>query len=291
MDNATAGPSEWCLGFAGIDRNPVVILTRFLGLAQTPGTDACSHPGGGGRSAESFGVEPGSNLNAGQEASPDCSWLTSRRFALLLVVLVLVDYGAVILGWKSFFFRDFGYFGYPLAHYHRECFWRGELPLWNPLSCNGLPFLAQWNTLTLYPLSLIYLLLPLPWSLNLFCVAHLVLAGTGMFVLARHWTGNRLAAGGPDPLHRYVDGLHPPHDCRSPVRRHGYQIPGLILAEPERMRRGIARRGLKLGADTGCHRHLGQRQEQPAVGKVVRGGYQPIADQRPDHVAVLALLD
>ena len=122
-------------------------------------------------------------------------WLTTGRFALLLAALVLVSYGAIALGWQSFYLRDFGYFGYPLAQYHRDCFWRGELPLWNPLSCNGLPFLAQWNTLTLYPPSLIYLLLPLPWSLNLFSLAHLVLAGVGMFVLAQSWTGSRLGAG------------------------------------------------------------------------------------------------
>jgi len=123
------------------------------------------------------------------------AWLTPGRFALLLASLVWVDFGAMALGWQTFFLRDFGYFGYPLAHYHRECFWRGELPLWNPLSCNGLPFLAQWNTLTLYPPSLIYLLLPLPWSLNLFSLAHLVLGGVGMFVLAQRWTGSRLGAG------------------------------------------------------------------------------------------------
>ena len=126
--------------------------------------------------------------------TPD-AWLSPGRFALLLASLVLVDFGAMALGWRTFFLRDFGYFGYPLAHYHRECFWRGELPLWNPLNCNGLPFLAQWNTLTLYPPSLIYLLLPLPWSLNLFSLAHLVLGGAGMFVLAQRWTGSRLGAG------------------------------------------------------------------------------------------------
>ena len=134
-----------------------------------------------------------SDLDA-PERTPD-GWLTPGRFALLLVSLVLVDFGSMALGWQTFFLRDFGYFGYPLAHYHRECFWRGELPLWNPLSCNGLPFLAQWNTITLYPPSLIYLLLPLPWSLNLFSLAHLVMGGVGMFVLAQRWTGSRLGAG------------------------------------------------------------------------------------------------
>ena len=88
---------------------------------------------------------------------------------------------------------DYGQFACPVAFYHREAFWRGELPLWNPLSNCGVPFLAQWNTLTLYPLSLVYLLLPFPWSLGMFCVLHLFGGGMGMYLLASRWTGNRLA--------------------------------------------------------------------------------------------------
>ena len=121
-------------------------------------------------------------------------WLTPRNFTALLALLIAVSFASVLTGSQSFFFRDFGYFGYPLAQFHREAFWRGEWPLWNPLNNFGLPFLAQWNTLTLYPPSLIYLLLPLPWSLNLFCLAHLLLAGVGMYALAAHWTQRPLAA-------------------------------------------------------------------------------------------------
>src|SRR4051794_13023085 len=121
-------------------------------------------------------------------------WITPKRFAAFLAFFIFCLFPAVLFGLQTFFFRDYGIFGYPLAAYHRECFWRGELPLWNPLSNCGLPYLAQWNTLTLYPLSLIYLLLPLPWSLSFFCLVHLFLAGLGMYFLAFSWTNNRLAA-------------------------------------------------------------------------------------------------
>jgi len=100
----------------------------------------------------------------------------------------------VLLGSASFVLRDFSVFGYPIAHYHRECFWRGELPLWNPLNNCGLPFLAQWNTMTLYPGSLCYLLLPLPWSLGFFMLLHLWLGGFGMYAIARRWTGLNFTA-------------------------------------------------------------------------------------------------
>ncbi len=116
------------------------------------------------------------------------------RFALLLGVLILVAWPKVLLGLEAFFFRDYGVLGYPFVQYHREAFWRGELPLWNPLSNCGAPFLAQWGTMTLYPLSLIYLVLPLPWSLGFFCLLHLFLAGLGMYYLARRWTDDGFAA-------------------------------------------------------------------------------------------------
>ena len=122
------------------------------------------------------------------------AWFTPGRFAALLGAVLAVNFAAVLFGGQSFFLRDFGYFSHPLAHYHRECFWRGEIPLWNPYNNLGLPFLAQWNTLTLYPGSLIYLLLPLPWSLNLFCVLHAFVGGLGMYFLARRWTENNFAA-------------------------------------------------------------------------------------------------
>ena len=121
-------------------------------------------------------------------------WLTTGRFAVLLASLILAAFPQVVLGLQTFVVRDFGFFAYPLAHYQRECFWRGELPLWNPYNNCGVPFLAQWNTMPLYPPALLYLLLPLSWSLSLFCLLHLWLAGLGMYCLAQRWTGNRLAA-------------------------------------------------------------------------------------------------
>jgi hypothetical protein len=130
------------------------------------------------------------------EPQPDSApWLTIGRFAMILAGLIFVAYPQVVLGFHSFVFRDYGLFGYPLAYYHKECFWRGEIPLWNPYNNFGLPYLAQWGTMVLYPPSLIYILLPLPWSLALFTLLHQLFGGIGMFVIARRWTGNSLAAG------------------------------------------------------------------------------------------------
>ncbi|MCX6896950.1 MAG: hypothetical protein NTZ16_15990, partial [Verrucomicrobia bacterium] len=125
---------------------------------------------------------------------PAADWLSPGRFAALLALFIVAAWPQVILGLQTFVYRDFGYFTWPVAQFQRDCFWRGELPMWNPLNCSGIPFLAQWNTAALYPPALFYLLLPLSWSLGVFQLLHLLLGGVGMFLLARRWTGSAFAA-------------------------------------------------------------------------------------------------
>ena len=120
-------------------------------------------------------------------------WLTPLRYSAGLAMLVLATFADVIVGDAAFVTKDFAQFGYGLANHHRESFWAGEIPLWNPLNECGIPFLAQWNTMVLYPGSLFYVLFPLDWSLSVFCVLHLYLGGLGAYALVRRSSGNNLA--------------------------------------------------------------------------------------------------
>src|SRR5256885_9989420 len=115
--------------------------------------------------------------------APQDGWLTTRRFAIVLAAFIVVFFADPLLTGRSFVFRDFGIFTYPNASFQRDSFWRGEFPLWNPLNNCGIPFLAQWNTVCLYPPVLIYLLLPLVPGLTVFLLAHLFVAGMGMYFL------------------------------------------------------------------------------------------------------------
>jgi hypothetical protein len=119
---------------------------------------------------------------------------TPVRFGILLALLVFAAFPQVPLGLETFVARDYGFFAYPLAHFQQDCLRQGQLPFWNPYNNCGVPFLAQWNTMPLYPPALIYLTLPLEWSLGFFCLLHLWFAGLGMYFLARRWTGNSFAA-------------------------------------------------------------------------------------------------
>ena len=161
-----------------------------------------------GKGLRSCGFRPqrvGANLRRVQPTAGEPSATTSRgifsadwfspgRFAVLLALLVGATFPEVLSGAKTFVVRDYGFFAYPLAHFQRGAFLHGELPLWNPLNNCGVPFLAQWNTMPLYPPALLYLLPPLEWSLSFFCLAHLWFAGFGAYLLARRWTQNNFAA-------------------------------------------------------------------------------------------------
>jgi hypothetical protein len=129
--------------------------------------------------------------------TPDASpgdWFTPRRFAAFLLLAFVVAFPGIWMGTETFFRSDYGVMAYPAAHYLRESLRAGELPLWNPLSNCGAPFLAQWGTMCLYPGSLFFVGLPMPWALGVFCLLHLWLGGLGARALAERWTGNRFAA-------------------------------------------------------------------------------------------------
>lgn len=122
------------------------------------------------------------------------SLLARVPFWGIVAVVVAIWFWDVLLGVRSFYFRDFALFGYPLALEVKRSYLSGEIPFWNPYNNCGIPFLAQWNTMALYPGSLFCILLPMPWALNVFCVAHLVLGAFGMRRLLLKWTSDERAA-------------------------------------------------------------------------------------------------
>ncbi len=64
-----------------------------------------------------------------------------------------------------------------------------EIPLWNPYILAGVPFLAAGQHSALYPLSVIYYVLPLPLAYGWFAAVHLWLAGLFTYVFIRTLRG------------------------------------------------------------------------------------------------------
>ena len=72
---------------------------------------------------------------------------------------------------------------------------QGELPLWNPHQFAGVPFFAAGQHSALYPLSIIYYILPLSAAYGWFIVLNLWLAGLFMAGFMRGIGVNRAGAG------------------------------------------------------------------------------------------------
>ena len=71
----------------------------------------------------------------------------------------------------------------------RDSILDGRLPLWNPHTFGGWPFLANPQAQVLYPTSLLYLWMPVPQAFIFELIGHLLLAAFGTYALARHAYG------------------------------------------------------------------------------------------------------
>ncbi len=67
----------------------------------------------------------------------------------------------------------------------RETLAQGELPLWNPHIFSGVPFLAAGQHSALYPLSLVFYVLPLPLAYGVFTWLQFSVIAWGMYLFGR----------------------------------------------------------------------------------------------------------
>ncbi len=99
---------------------------------------------------------------------------------------------APFLSGRAFLWEDFVYQWYPFRQFAASTLASGALPLWNPYTFNGMPFLAEIQTEVFYlPMTVLTLFvrdghLDVFW-LELVNLLHYWLAGTGMFLLARSY--------------------------------------------------------------------------------------------------------
>ena len=115
-------------------------------------------------------------------------------FAILLGGLVLALFRDTILRGRVFFHRDVHLMWYTQVETFVRAVTAGEWPVWNPYIGFGQPLLADANTQLLYPPTWLHLLMR-PWSYyTVYAVAHLLLAGTGLYALARRLEMTRAGA-------------------------------------------------------------------------------------------------
>jgi hypothetical protein len=74
---------------------------------------------------------------------------------------------------------------YPWQIFSVQTIKNWEFPLWNPYLFSGTPFLAKGQSATLYPLSILFHLFPIPRAYGLFILIHLFLAGLWTYLYCR----------------------------------------------------------------------------------------------------------
>jgi hypothetical protein len=105
-----------------------------------------------------------------------------RRIALLCLILaVALFFYPVLLGEGLFYFRDVSLNHYPTRAYASEQLRSGSFPLWNPYLSGGMPLAANPNNLILHPITLLFLILPLPLAFTASILLQYLLAAWGMF--------------------------------------------------------------------------------------------------------------
>jgi hypothetical protein len=130
-------------------------------------------------------------------------WLTDVGVVLLLACLCLFFFWRIITpnlaNRGSFPEGDFADQFYAFGVYKAQRLFSGQLPLWNPYTFSGHPFLADVQSAIFYPLSLITLLLSLPQGFSLFAleleaIFHFFLGGLFTYLLAKRLLRDRRAA-------------------------------------------------------------------------------------------------
>jgi hypothetical protein len=107
-----------------------------------------------------------------------------HRFAFAFLALLAVTiFLPALLKREVFTLRDhFDYFQ-PLRAFTAEELKAGHLPLWNPYSASGEPWLANPQTGVFYPPAWLFLVLPFATAYMLYLLLHVVLLGWGAYLL------------------------------------------------------------------------------------------------------------
>lgn len=110
--------------------------------------------------------------------------LKRHRFALAFIfAAATVLFIAPLIRQEVFVLRDhFDYFQ-PLRWFTAEELKAGRLPLWNPYSASGEPWLANPQTGVFYPPAWLFVVLPFATAYTLFLLLHLVILGWGAYLL------------------------------------------------------------------------------------------------------------
>ena len=114
-----------------------------------------------------------------------------HKFILLLFVLVLIFFWKIVLNPTEMLYSEHSD---TVGQYY---FWKyfiqdsvnrfGELPLWNPHTFGGQPFVGNFHSEMFYPLFVFFYFLPIDILFGWLFILHIFLAGTAMYFLLKEF--------------------------------------------------------------------------------------------------------
>jgi hypothetical protein len=125
-----------------------------------------------------------------EDASPLRRWGVPAA----LVGLVIVFLWDGLFAGRTLLLRDVIFDGLPWRRFAADALADGHLPLWNPYSRFGQPFLANPQSAVLYPPHLVFNVLPAAFALQVTLALHLTIAALSTYALGRHWKLDRAPA-------------------------------------------------------------------------------------------------
>jgi len=109
-------------------------------------------------------------------------------FGLSVVILLVFFFcSRLVFAGEVPFFRDLVTYFYPLRFVLYGSYHAWKLPLWNRHMAMGFPYLADFQSGVFYAPHLLLAILPFFAGIRALFVCHFLIAGTGAYLLFRHW--------------------------------------------------------------------------------------------------------
>jgi len=119
------------------------------------------------------------------EPAPPRPFAARERELWILLGVVLLFFARTLFFGQTLFLRDLYLWFFPQRQRLVELVAAGGLPLWDPFTHGGQPFLGNVNNVALYPTALLSLVLPSVAAFNLEIVLHFLFAAAAAYQLAR----------------------------------------------------------------------------------------------------------
>ncbi|KPA11936.1 conserved hypothetical protein, membrane [Candidatus Magnetomorum sp. HK-1] len=114
--------------------------------------------------------------------------------SIIISCCLLIFFHEIFISNKSFLLRDLFCDFFRWRLFAKDALLSFNLPLWNPYSNMGQPFMANPQSAVFYPFHCLFLILDPVWAMKLSLIFHFLLSGLFMYALARKLSMTQIPA-------------------------------------------------------------------------------------------------